>query len=70
MNSSASGASLDSTPGLFDTQFFLEVQLRGKQDPGAMGDWGGVESPLEGEIRLGSDASIARGKCLCPFLLR
>jgi hypothetical protein len=57
MNSSAPAASLDSTPGLFDTQFFVEVRLHGKQDPGAVGDWGGVESP---QIRLSSDAEIAR----------
>ncbi|KAH9993976.1 manganese peroxidase precursor [Russula vinacea] len=43
---SAPGAPFDSTPGMFDTQFFVEVQL--------------PESALEGEIRLQSDAELAR----------
>ena len=61
MDPSARGASLDSTPGLFDTQLFVEVQLRSTQGLGAVGYWGGVESPLVGEIRLESDAELARG---------
>jgi manganese peroxidase len=55
------GTPFDSTPGLFDTQFFVEVQLRGTLWPGAVGHQGEVESPLEGEMRLQSDAEIARG---------
>ncbi|KAK0184989.1 manganese peroxidase 1 precursor [Armillaria mellea] len=45
----------DSTPALFDTQFFVEVQLRGTAFPGTGGNQGEVESPLAGEIRLQSD---------------
>lgn len=54
----APGAPFDSTPGVFDTQFFVEVQLRGADDPGHKGQAG---SAVEGEIRLQSDAELARG---------
>ncbi|KAI0305590.1 manganese-dependent peroxidase [Multifurca ochricompacta] len=54
------GTAFDSTPGLFDTQFFVEVQLRGTHFPGAGGHPGEAESPLEGEMRLMSDAVLAR----------
>jgi len=54
------GTPFDSTPGIFDTQVFIEVQLRGTLFPGTGGNAGEVESPLEGEIRLNSDASLAR----------
>jgi hypothetical protein len=43
---------------MFDTQFFVEVQLRGADAPGNKGQAG---SALEGEIRLQSDAELARG---------
>jgi hypothetical protein len=61
----APGAPFDSTPGVFDTQFFVEVQLRGADDPGHKGQAG---SAVEGEIRLQSDAELARGWYL-PCLL-
>jgi manganese peroxidase len=54
------GTPFDSTPEIFDTQVFIEVQLRGTLFPGTGGNAGEVESPLEGEIRLNSDASLAR----------
>lgn len=54
----APDAPFDSTPGVFDTQFFVEVQLRGVGDPGHKGQSG---SALEGEIRIQSDAELARG---------
>ncbi|KAG7443421.1 manganase peroxidase [Guyanagaster necrorhizus] len=54
------GTPFDSTPGLFDTQFFVEVQLRGTSFPGTGGNQGEVESPLAGEIRLQSDETLAR----------
>lgn len=60
---SAPGAPFDSTPGMFDTQFFVEVQLRGAQVPGTTIYRGEAESALEGEIRLQSDAELARGWC-------
>ncbi|KAJ7220720.1 manganese peroxidase 3 [Mycena pura] len=47
----------DSTPGIFDTQVFIEVQLRGTLFPGRGANQGEVESALEGEIRLQSDAA-------------
>ncbi|KAJ6516915.1 heme peroxidase [Mycena vitilis] len=57
------GTPFDSTPGVFDTQFFIEVQLRGTAfpgPPGSGGNVGEVESPLAGEMRINSDASLAR----------
>ncbi|KAJ7917131.1 manganese peroxidase 1 [Mycena leptocephala] len=47
-------------PGIFDTQLFIETQLRGTGFPGTAGNAGEVESPLRGEMRLNSDASLAR----------
>ncbi|KAJ7829849.1 versatile peroxidase [Mycena olivaceomarginata] len=46
------GVPFDSTPDLFDTQIFIEVQLRGTQFPGS--------EPGQGEMRLQSDHLIAR----------
>ncbi|EMD32647.1 fungal class II heme-containing peroxidase [Gelatoporia subvermispora B] len=54
------GAPFDSTPGLFDTQFFIETQLTGTLWPGTANNQGEVESPLLGEIRLQSDFLLAR----------
>ncbi|KAK0231748.1 manganese peroxidase 1 precursor [Armillaria nabsnona] len=60
------GTPFDSTPNIFDTQIFIEVQLRGTQFPGTGGNQGEVESPLAGEMRLQSDHTLARG--LSTFL--
>ncbi|KAJ7487387.1 manganese peroxidase 1 precursor [Mycena galericulata] len=54
------GVPFDSTPGVFDTQFFVETQLRGTLFPGTGGNQGEVESPIAGELRLQSDSSLAR----------
>jgi len=54
------GTPFDSTPGIFDTQVFIEVQLRGTLFPGTGGNQGEVQSPLPGEIRLQSDHDLAR----------
>ncbi|CAL1707818.1 unnamed protein product [Somion occarium] len=54
------GTPFDSTPEIFDTQFFVETQLRGTLFPGTGGNQGEVESPLAGEIRLQSDSELAR----------
>ncbi|KAJ6504347.1 manganese peroxidase 3 [Mycena vitilis] len=54
------GTPFDSTPGIFDTQLFIEMQLRGVLFPGTGGNAGQVESPLEGIIRLNMDATLAR----------
>ena len=50
----------DSTPELFDTQFFIETQLRGTLFPGTGGNQGEVESGVAGEMRLQSDHNFAR----------
>ncbi|KAJ7879825.1 Mn peroxidase MNP3 [Mycena leptocephala] len=54
------GTPFDSTPSLFDTQIFIEVQLKGTQFPGADPGQGEVESAVAGEMRLQSDHLIAR----------
>ncbi|KAI8996671.1 lignin peroxidase isozyme [Trametes punicea] len=54
------GSPFDSTPGLWDTQFFVETQLRGTMFPGTGGNQGEVESAVKGELRLQSDHTIAR----------
>jgi len=57
----------DSTPFTFDTQFFVEVQLRGIGFVGQGGQSGEAQSPLPqssgenvGELRLLSDQTLAR----------
>ena len=50
----------DSTPAIFDTQFFIETQLRGTSFPGRANVKGESLSPLRGEMRLTSDFLIAR----------
>ncbi|KAJ7613035.1 manganese-dependent peroxidase [Roridomyces roridus] len=55
-----SGLPFDSTPSLFDTQFFVETQLKGTLFPGTSGNQGEVMSPIAGELRLESDANLAR----------
>ncbi|KAI0374001.1 manganase peroxidase [Pilatotrama ljubarskyi] len=54
------GTPFDSTPEIFDSQFFIETQLRGTLFPGTGGNQGEVESPLRGELRLQSDSELAR----------
>ncbi|GJE95276.1 lignin peroxidase [Phanerochaete sordida] len=54
------GLPFDSTPGIFDSQFFVETQLVGTGFPGSAGNQGEVASPLAGEMRLQSDFLIAR----------
>ena len=54
------GAPFDSTPEAFDTQFFIETQLRGMSFPGSGNVQGESPSPLRGEMRLISDQTIAR----------
>jgi len=54
------GVPFDSTPSVFDTQFFVETQLRGTLFPGTGGNQGEVESPIAGELRLQSDSNLAR----------
>ena len=48
----------DSTPTIFDGQFFIDTQLRGTLFPGKGGIQGTVQSPLKGEFRLQSDHTV------------
>ncbi|KAF7305067.1 Peroxidase [Mycena kentingensis (nom. inval.)] len=54
------GSPFDSTPSSFDSQLFIETQLRGTSFPGTGGNIGEAESPLKGELRLLSDHNLAR----------
>jgi cytochrome c peroxidase len=54
------GVPFDSTPSVFDTQIFIEVQLRGTLFPGTGGNQGEVESAIQGTLRLQSDSDFAR----------
>ncbi|KAJ3570990.1 hypothetical protein NP233_g4039 [Leucocoprinus birnbaumii] len=54
------GTPFDSTPDIFDSQFFIEVQLAGTAFPGTGRGQGEVESPLSGEMRIQSDQELAR----------
>jgi len=56
---SVSGAPFDSTPGLFDSQFFIETRLSGTVYAGKTGHFGEAMSPLPGELRLESDNLLA-----------
>ncbi|KAH8102141.1 lignin peroxidase isozyme LP7 [Cristinia sonorae] len=57
---SAPGTPFDSTPFIFDTQFFLETQLRGTTFTGKGSVQGEVETAVKGVIRLQSDHLLAR----------
>ncbi|KAJ7635384.1 manganese peroxidase 1 [Roridomyces roridus] len=52
----ATGVPFDSTPSLFDTQFFVETLLNGTV-PGP--NQGQASSPIQGELRLQSDFELA-----------
>ncbi|KAF8910802.1 manganese peroxidase 1 precursor [Mucidula mucida] len=54
------GTPFDSTPNIFDSQVFIEVQMRGTLFPGTAGNQGEVESAIAGELRLQSDNDFAR----------
>ncbi|KAJ7307634.1 manganese peroxidase 1 [Mycena albidolilacea] len=60
VDESLKGTPFDSTPGVFDTQFFIETLLKGTAFPGNGSNSGEVESPLAGEFRLQSDFELAR----------
>ncbi|KAJ7756306.1 putative versatile peroxidase [Mycena metata] len=54
------GTPFDSTPSLFDTQIFIEVQLSGTLFPSSARVQGETGSAVAGEMRLLSDHLIAR----------
>jgi len=54
------GTPFDSTPAVFDTQIFVDVQMRGTLFPGTGGNQGEVESAIRGTLRLQSDSNLAR----------
>ncbi|KAF8911922.1 manganese peroxidase isozyme precursor [Mucidula mucida] len=51
---------MDSTPGTFDAQFYVETLLNGTAWPGDGEHPGEAKSPLDGEFRLMSDHRLAR----------
>ncbi|KAJ7446321.1 heme peroxidase [Mycena latifolia] len=55
-----SGTPFDSTPAVFDTNFYLETLLRGTLWPGSGPHNGQEKSPFRGELRLQSDWALAR----------
>ncbi|KAA1470400.1 manganese peroxidase isozyme precursor [Dentipellis sp. KUC8613] len=60
VDASIPGTPFDSTPGTFDSQFFVETLLAGSLFPGNGSNVGEEQSPLPGEFRLQSDFEIAR----------
>ncbi|TFK89721.1 class II peroxidase [Polyporus arcularius HHB13444] len=56
----ANGTPLDSTPGAFDSQFYLEVLLKGTVYPRKAPHTGEALSATKDVFRLSSDAAIAR----------
>ncbi|KAJ6563979.1 manganese peroxidase isozyme precursor [Mycena capillaripes] len=60
VDASIPGSPFDSTPGEFDSAFFIETLLAGTAFPGNGSNTGEVVSPLGGEFRLQSDFAIAR----------
>ncbi|KAF9524031.1 GP, class II peroxidase [Crepidotus variabilis] len=53
---------IDSTPGCFDSQFYIETSLKGTTFPGTgnNAERGEVESPSKRQIRMKSDFELAR----------
>ncbi|KAJ7614875.1 manganese peroxidase 2 [Roridomyces roridus] len=56
----AAGVPFDSTPSLFDTQFYLETLLIGNKTLGGSQNKGEEDTPIKGELRLQSDFALAR----------
>ncbi|KAH9483363.1 Versatile peroxidase VPL1 [Psilocybe cubensis] len=54
------GVPFDQTPDVFDTQIFVDVQLRGTMFPGNGTTEGEVETAVPGTVRLQSDHLLAR----------
>ncbi|KAF9549821.1 manganese peroxidase 3 [Agrocybe pediades] len=54
------GIPFDQTPSIFDTQIFVDVQLRGTMIPGNGTTEGEVETAVPGTVRLQSDHLLAR----------
>jgi len=54
------GIPFDETPSVFDTQIFVDVQLRGTISPGGDITQGEVETSVPGTVRLQSDHLLAR----------
>ncbi|KAF9548369.1 manganese peroxidase 3 [Agrocybe pediades] len=54
------GIPFDQTPDIFDTQIFVDVQLRGTLFPGQGNTQGEVETAVPGTVRLQSDHLLAR----------
>jgi len=64
---SVHGSPFDSTPSSFDTQIFIEVQMRGTFFAGGKANVGQVMAGLPGEMRLLSDHLLARDSATSCF---
>ncbi|TFK27219.1 hypothetical protein FA15DRAFT_217622 [Coprinopsis marcescibilis] len=60
LNAAATRAPFDSTPAVFDSQFFIETLLRGTVFTTGGPGFAEVLSPLPGEFRMQSDFALAR----------
>nr|CAA50060.1 peroxidase [Coprinopsis cinerea] len=60
LNSAIFRSPLDSTPQVFDTQFYIETLLKGTTQPGPSLGFAEELSPFPGEFRMRSDALLAR----------
>ncbi|KAF6749876.1 peroxidase [Ephemerocybe angulata] len=60
LNTGIAGSPLDSTPDVFDSQFYIETLLKGVLNPGPTTGFAEVLSPIPGEFRMQSDFAIAR----------
>ncbi|KAF5326203.1 hypothetical protein D9611_000698 [Ephemerocybe angulata] len=60
LNAAVAGSPFDSTPDVFDTQFYVETLLKGILNTGPTTGFAEKLSPLPGEFRMQSDFAIAR----------
>ncbi|KAI0263989.1 heme peroxidase [Gloeopeniophorella convolvens] len=60
LDTSSAGTPLDSTPHVFDSQFYRDVLLPGTTYPGNGSHFGEAPSPSTAQFRIASDAALAR----------
>ncbi|TFK18336.1 peroxidase [Coprinopsis marcescibilis] len=60
LNAAVFRSPLDTTPAVFDSQFYIESSLKGTLFPGGTPGFAEVQSPIPGEFRMQSDFALAR----------